>query len=307
MKSKSIFFILLNCVLLINKFASGNEAPLIKCDPRPGRFHGEIRCHFTDIHLNSTNYDWQPTVPTYSDPKNVLEANFEKCTISVVTNNLCPAFVHLEIIELHSSGVKEVKEDAFKGCDQLKRLYLQDNQIEELPEHVFAPLKILIKLRLQGNKLKELNLNLFSELRNLDELSLGKNLLKNFPPQLLRNSQELNVLLLYSNDLTDLDVEHIFPYVRSLYAFDIDDNDISCKRMENILNYLQLKNIRSSATRFSNKVRDYQPKIILENFKCRPDERTEKEIVSKIEERVSKIKEWFTDTKEVTLDGNLML
>lgn len=270
MKSNRVIFakfvFLLNFVL----FANGTiEGPVFRCESSDYRPSSTCQTgSFKNLHLTSTYYDWQPIV---YNPTHVNEVNFDNCTIPVVTNNICGAFPILTYLYLDSSAVKDVKEDAFNGCGKLKTLDLRRNHIEELHENVFAPLKHLNALYLQENKLKTLNFNLFSRLHKLVALWLNKNYLTNFPPQLLRSNTELHWLWLNSNDLSDVDVEQIRSNTPYLKYFNVDDNDISCTRMEQILGYFKKHYIRTKPTKDNYGIRRYRPRVINGEFKCRPD------------------------------------
>lgn len=224
-----------------------------------------VTCVFSNIHLNSTLYDWKPEA---TDPLTIEKIEFIECSIPVVTKAICETFPSLKKFYIRKCNVEFIKEDAFDSCDQLQVLYLQYNNLVRLDKGTFKNLYNLKVLHLQWNQIKELDPLIFSHLYNLEEISLGRNNLTEFPARLVRFNPRIKAIWLHSNDISDLDVEQIIEFLSNLQKFEIDENEISCKRLYEILNIFEFRGIEIGHN-FHYKKRFYK-QYDVNGFKCKP-------------------------------------
>lgn len=228
----------------------------------------EDTCVFSNIKLTSINYNW---IPEADEPNNVTIVEFTGSKIPIITKNICDYFPNLRELWLEELSIKEVKEDAFHSCSALTRLFLYGNLIEHLHPQTFWYMKKLKTLSLHTNRIGTLDdYQIFSNLGALYELDIGNNNLTTISPELFRHNWKLRALGLYANDLSDFEVEVILSYLPLLRALFLDDNEISCTRMVEIILLLKSKNIYFYDLEAKLKIR-YYPQQTVFNINCNPD------------------------------------
>lgn len=243
---------------------STSEKPIHQCV-----HFGAENCQFYNIVLNSTHYEWQPTAEF---PDNVIYSSFGTSIIPIFTKGVCELFPLLQQLFIRDTQVVEVKEDAFDACLELTHLYLSGNRIKRLHPDTFQHTKSMRVIHLEDNQIECLDHDeLFANsMPDLITLHLNNNNLTEFSPELVKNCHGLRYLDLYSNDLSDIDVVRIVEYRPNLKRLWLDDNEISCVRMVEILSFLEAKGIESEMTE-SNKTRYYPQQGVFGGFKCNPD------------------------------------
>lgn len=204
------------------------------------------KCTFSGVNLNSTHYEWQPTA---DDPNMVTAVTFRSSKFPVATKDLCETFPALTSINFREIGIEEIKEDAFHACNELTELILDRNKIKEIPETTFLHTK------------------------NLIYLDVGYNDLREFPLELLKENKKLSDLIAWGNDFSDIEAEQIVDFLPSLEKFAVDNNEIACTRMVEIIQMLKAKEINTPAWNY-DKTRYYpQERLgIIDNwYMCNPD------------------------------------
>lgn len=263
-KSATVVIIFL-CATLSS--SSSSEIPSLSDKPVYKCVLSGTTCTFSNVVLNSTHYEWQPT----SDiPAGVFVVKFTASKIPVVTNDICKAFPNLVRLEMQSTGIEEIKEDAFHACAGLTILYLYENQIEKLHPNTFLYTVKLQELNFRTNRISKLDhYNLLTNLQDLQEFSCSQNNLTEFSPELIRNNKNLEILGLYSNDLSDIEAEQILDFLPNLVKFHIDDNELSCTRIVEVYKLLQLNGISTTVSDY--KIRYYPQQKVFGTLKCNPD------------------------------------
>lgn len=301
MKSKSVlisFCILLSISNNGVRSSELREKPVYKC-----KLTGTT-CIFSNIVLDSTNYEWKPTS---DDPTLVREISFISCNIPVVTKDICETFPFLKNLKVVEQGVHEIQAEALHACQELNLLDLNSNQIDKIHPNTFRTTKKLERLNLSLNKIKNLDdHNLLLNLLDLETLQLGFNSLIEFSPELIRTNNRLTQLHLHSNDLSDINAERIVNFLPNLTRFLLNSNEISCTRVVQINEFLQSKGISNDWNHENHQtVRYYPQETVLDSVKCNPDiswmASTYRKEHSKMDQRLDRL-EGFVEEKLLKMD-----
>lgn len=263
-KIQILFKILLYLNVLISSksLAFPKGAPVFTC-----KRVGDV-CTFENVVLTSTNYNWAPTADNVNLVGNV---KFTSSFMPVLTESLCDAFPALHTLQLYYLNIQEVAEGAFYNCRNLKVLKLHRNSIKGFHPNTFSNTKNIKELYFPFNRIARFDLNTFQELQELTDLDLGGNNLTEFSPKLLQFNQKLVNLHLPYNDLSDLEVEKIVDSHPNLKLLRWEDNEVSCNRAVDALNYLRSKNIAYTIYTSDYKVRYYPTQMVFDWFICNPD------------------------------------
>lgn len=186
-------------------------------------------CRFTSIHLLPARYRFQPFTERAED--DVRKVSYDDSVIPVFAADTCDTFINLEELWLNSVEVKQVTVTAFKNCKKLRWLRIHNSLITDLPADVFRYNKNLKVLFIEENKIKWVNPRWFTELTELEELTFALTAIDHFPVTALKPATKLKKLVLYSNNLIDLDERLIhtqFPKLREIYY---NHNEFSCSRL----------------------------------------------------------------------------
>lgn len=246
-------------------FASGYvDKPIHMCTL--GKIHLDSVCTFTNIVEMSSDYDWEVESDKTAPVDRLV---FSNCSIRVITNVFCEKENFLTRINLSYAGVEEISEGAFRACDVLVHLHLNNNKIKRISKNIFSFNTKLRSLDLSNNKIENLICD-FSNLKHLHGFYVANNNLTNFSPDLLKNSRNLITLSLYSNDLSDLNIEKMIHYFPKLQEVEIDDNEISCIRLGEIFKIFQSNGIKYKKSSVI-KTRYYNQTVIDGDKKCNPD------------------------------------
>ncbi|XP_063707812.1 leucine-rich repeat-containing G-protein coupled receptor 4-like [Culicoides brevitarsis] len=242
------------------------DLPAYRCDDSI-----TVWCTFQNIRLNSTNYRWKPK----ANKTEIEYVEFESSLIPVVYSNICRAFPKMKNLQLGESGVQEVTEDAFYACANLETLRLHSNKIKVLHPTTFQGVPKMAFLNLGSNLLTEFpDLSFFAGMPKLQKLFLEWNNLKSFPAELLKYNPKMYQLALYSNNLSELDVEKLVKYLPNLKYFNWIDNEIFCSQALEGMTYLSSLGIVQwdcEEMCENPKKRDYVTDKVLGNFTCVPD------------------------------------
>ena len=84
-------------------------------------------------------------------------------------------------LNLNGNKLSKIKEDDFKGYDNLTHLHLASNQIQNISKRAFCNLKNLYYLDLSNNSIKELRPRLFMHNPRISEIYMTNNYLRRVP------------------------------------------------------------------------------------------------------------------------------
>lgn len=221
-------------------------------------------CCFKNVKLPSSKCRFQLSS---AENSNVTKISFVSSQLRHICTDICQFFPNLEEIDLSYSAIKHIDAVAFRSCRNLKSLNLYGNIIKRLPGNVFLSLGTLQALNLGFNRFKCLDAQIFEPLVNLKTLNLCCGPLENLPVSFLRESQSLEELLIYGNDLDNVDVESIVQNLPHLQVLDYRGNELECPRVQAINGLLNTRGILLNSgrefcprerfyTKISNEVKD---------------------------------------------------
>ncbi|KAK7136806.1 hypothetical protein R3I93_016996 [Phoxinus phoxinus] len=108
------------------------------------------------------------------------------------------------LVDLQNNDITEIKEDDFKGLDNLYALFLLNNQISKIHPKAFRNMDKLNILHLSYNLLTQVPENLP---KNIQALRLHDNKISRLPKGAFRGMQSLNVLELSANPIANSGIE----------------------------------------------------------------------------------------------------
>lgn len=177
-----------------------------------------------------------------------------------LASSYCTAHPYALRLKADKKSVKEVQADAFSKCTSITTIMLNGNQISRLARDVFMNNNKLEVLQLGENLIESIDDDLFSALFNLKILGLGSNRIRYFPAGAVRNCNNLQTLYLQGNEILDIDERSLLGYLPILRTLGLNNNDIACKRVEQILTELKARGISKETTSGKQRNRNYPTK-----------------------------------------------
>lgn len=193
----------------------------------------------------------------------IVDAQFEvviKNPTPTLTDSYCVAHPHTLRFKADKKSIKEVQSNAFSKCTAVTTIILNSNQIIRLVRDVFINNNKLEVLQLGENLIEQIDDDLFTALFNLKILGLGSNRIRYFPPGSVRNLNNLQHLYLQGNELLDIDERSLLGYLPILRTLGINNNDIPCKRVEQILKALKSRGVAKETASGRKRNRNYSIK-----------------------------------------------
>ncbi|KAJ8924275.1 hypothetical protein NQ315_007067 [Exocentrus adspersus] len=156
-------------------------------------------------------------------------------------NSLSP-----KLLEFYASfnSISSLASTIFYGLHKLKFLYLDNNNISSIPNSCFKDLISLTHLNLSGNKLQSCKFGTFDSLLNLQVLDLSSNNFKELPQHTLHSLTKLNNLYFQNNEISNINCDDLFEYLKQLVRVDLNDNVWSCQRLAAIIHKLKGRGIQ---------------------------------------------------------------
>lgn len=256
-------------------------------------------CRFENVILTKSQPNWQPVANT-SDYSSVVDIQIQWSVIPVLTHDICRTFPSIKRFWLYSQHVEEIHENAFENCTKLEIIALVGNPLlTKVPRGLFKNTQRLGTLHIFDNQIQNFELGTFDNLTYLQYLDVKGNNLTIFQPKLLKNNRNLQKLLIYSNELSELDTERLLEYVPKLDYISFNDNEISCVRMVEMVKSLRSRKIYvATNTSIPKKMRYYTQQKVFKDYICNPDVswsaahyRKQKDTVHDDENIVKKVKE----------------
>ena len=130
----------------------------------------------------------------------------------------------LQILYLHSNGLRDVPDDLFKGLGHLIQLTISLNKFSSLKAGLFRDLNQLIFMNLRGNALTELSKETFQGLNQIQYMPIYDNNLKSLSTDVFQDLRQIKQLDFGNNQLTD--VTEVFHGVGSLEVLSLYNNSI---------------------------------------------------------------------------------
>lgn len=206
-------------------------------------------------------------------------------SLTVLTSDICKAFINLKLFYAWDIIIDEVKEDAFQPCINIRRIVFHNNSLKnKINKNTFKGLKSLVALEMGYNDLGNVDFDLTDEV--LENVVLYGLNITVYNPEMLHNQPNVHRLALYSNKLFNIDIDTIVKMHPNLKILDLADNNLKCSRLKEILAITKAKNIDARSFTVFNKVRerDYIPEKI-NGIHCLSDEQFEKEFTAGMDGR----------------------
>lgn len=154
---------------------------------------------------------------------NAISAKFFNCGITEVTSVELKAAQKLQILDLQSNNISEIRDTLF-GKNVLSHLYLDGNSLQELNSTIFQNLGGLRVLWLHKNRLVKLADDTFRPLVQLEQIDLSFNQLKFVSAELFKRNTQIESIILSNNRI--LSVANAFNYCENLKVLDVSSNKL---------------------------------------------------------------------------------
>lgn len=177
----------------------------------------------------------------------------KKCSInklqSQLVNKLCPQTIHFKKhcneLEIQEANIVTVEEYAFQSSSYLTRISLYNNNITSIASETFKGLNKLGKLELGKNFLTSIDIKWFQGLPNLKELHLQENFIKHVPDELCQKSPQLVYIVLFVNELSDINYTEVHKYCQKLRFIYLHNNPLRCDFVDELKRNFFFKKIGS--------------------------------------------------------------
>lgn len=146
-------------------------------------------------------------------PDNMLKSGF----LSGVPN--------VENIDLKSSGLTNVSDDAFSGLFAIKTLDMSSNALKVMPERILDGMVVLETLDISANALVNIPQDLFKYTFSLKSLNISRNAITSLPTGVFDSLISLQTLDLFENSLQTVP-SGIFDSTIALEMIDVSQNSL---------------------------------------------------------------------------------
>lgn len=227
------------CILIIKTAITYAQLPSFRCTVESAK----DTCVFRDIQLSRDQFRFIPEAEHYNFERvDILTPSY----VEVFGPDICNTFPNLKLIELgRGIGLEELSVDVVDNCKNLTVLRILESKISAVDRELFSKLPLMKTLSLTYSLIKTLPFDTFSDLTEMYYLDMKQGALETFHPNLVKTFRELEVFILESNELSDLDIETIIEYSPSLRYVWIADNPIKCSRFQEIKNALRERRINN--------------------------------------------------------------
>lgn len=278
---KILYIIVIFCAILLPNGAFGATVANVSA-PVPVSIEAASLNNPSDIEVRCNEYStgWcylyvygNKTHPRFTPVSN-NSSQITRISLSgrvpVLADDICNAFPNAVQLNLDYANIEEILPGAFDKCRKVETIYLSGNNLRNLPKETFRYNLELENLQLYNNKLKQINSWVFASLFKLKQLSLHSNYLTEFPAEVVKTNKELETLNLYKNDILDLDEVELAEKLPNLRSFYVNNNQLSCDRLEQIRAYLQGSSVYVSDAVYTTFRKRYYLQDTLDNFLCLP-------------------------------------
>lgn len=164
-----------------------------------------------------------------TDQSKVVKLDLKNNCIDKIDCDMLSGLLELEELMLSGNPVGSIEPDAFKSCQKIKHLNLNNNErLTQLNSSMFQNLSSLTKLDLGYCQIREIEKSAFESLVNLEVLHLNKNeLTSNLLSQsLFVNLSKLQELWLFRNQLDRIS-SSMFIGLNGLRKLNLSSNQIT--------------------------------------------------------------------------------
>ena len=159
-------------------------------------------------------------------PARILQENRQLSILDLSQNDFTeiPNIYSTARLELNldENRIRDLDENAFKNCADVKKLFLNSNQISRVVGASIGQLKQLKTLELRGNVLRDLPIFVSSRLVNID---LSYNMIQYITPTTFNDSKSLSKINLENNELSQIQ-ESVFKFLPRLRFLFLGSNNI---------------------------------------------------------------------------------
>lgn len=260
------FSIKLSVILILCSLSQSLAFSTFEC----GGFTRNV-CIVDNITLTPEDPDFELT---RDDPEEVETVGITDSSIPLLwLVSVCEKFPNLRYIFVINSGVKELLEDTFKGCNQLQSISLEQNKFTTLPQNLFKNLKLrtielkqnslthlpddifqlndvyyLADITISESPIVELPTGLFGNLPALSVINLSGNRLREIPYDALYTGGPVTSLNVAANDITSIDIDKFFKIFRFVETFNFNGNFLRCEQHIDILDRLSVERVSTSTS-----------------------------------------------------------
>lgn len=221
-------FIFFTTFYSVTHCEDNNEIPQYYCEDRPG--------NYCKLDLTNHNVSEWRFIPVATYPKFVNSLYIFGTQLPFFSaEHICSVFVDLEKIDIGALSIEKVSKFAFSKCTHLRSIAMYRNNITFLDIKLLWNVVELEVLQLTGNQLTYIH------------------------PKVFKNLKRLRELYLRNNPLINLDSDQMVKYMPSLREVYLQDTDIECGRMNDIIEAFEEIDAIMKTDSLVDRHRDYEP------------------------------------------------
>lgn len=214
----------------------------------------DYECVFNDLKTTKANPRFQPYSRFRGSISNVIISG--DSTMEVLTRDICDYFPSLGVLQIRSkANLLEIAEDALENCAQLGMFDIDGNELTTLPANLFKNNPKLWSIDIRRGPLTTIDPNAFSQ-NELRSINLRGTQLEEIPFESMGAHTGYMNFYVYSNNLKDFPIEMLLAKYRWVGAIGINDNDIPCARVQQILDAVRANPNAYISTDTYNKPRE---------------------------------------------------
>jgi len=247
MGTKIIFSVFISLISLQGIICQNDFINCTYSNPYPNSY----RCNLIINNTQGLN-DFKDISGKHIDNQTDNDVQYINCQYKIISTNIpsiiCEKFPNIVEMRFYSIGINRIDSYSFKGCKNLRSLYIQHNQISKVDEKAFANNLKLEYLELYYNQLSTLPEKLFSNQKNLQTIYLHGNQLTEMPDNIFQPLTNLTTLYLADNHIQNLKSKW-FETLGALSHLDLSNSNLTGELPRNLFG--SLKNINYIGLRSS--------------------------------------------------------
>lgn len=208
--------------------------------------------------LSNTNIILNDTYPYFrfdrlSEENEVVQVIFRGLTMHTLTNDTCLVFPSLQSLHINEVMLEVILPNALTNCSLLTRFSAVENQLLQISAGTFTQNPQLDTLLLQENNISIIDPNVFDNTDNLRILDLMQNRLQRFPDVELSYMNKLNMLILISQYIKELNIEEILTKMPNLEFIYICEYGVT--NYNDIKQQFESRNVRLVCPRWATAIK----------------------------------------------------